>query len=452
MKNNKLLIIIGVILLNVLVVFMIGQSLTGKTNKYEAILAEAREYAKQELCSKAISKYQEAIVSKDTLEIRLEMIDVYEKGIEIGEFTDLYTVVNEVTYMIDAFREEPVVYERACELFIKHNKFEDCAKILMQARDLEVTSEKIEEYRKQVRYMYMEYFSMYTEVMPVYDGMYTVKTESGTYTFLNEELSPAINSTFSYASSFSEGYAFVRSTSQQTAEERSVIINKSGERQVYLDEVTSSSGVGKAKDKDGKDIYLLACKVGEKYKYYDINGKEIFGDYLFAGRFRNNVAAVKEAEGKWKLIDGTGNVITETVFEDVVLNEFDECAPKGHIIAKKGGKYSIYDIKGAKVGDFSCDGAKAFVDDYAAFMRDGLWGFVDATGKVIIEPQYEDAKSFSCMMGAVKTGDGWVFINPDNQIVIQQAFEDVSYLSDKGVCFIKKDGFWSYIETFYTGK
>ena len=450
MKNNKALIIIGVILLNVLVVFMIGQSLLGKTSQYDVILTEARSLAEQELCSKSIAKYNEALIIKDTLDVRLEMLDVYEKGIDIGEFTNTYDVFSAVTAMVETFREDEVAYEEACELFLKYNKYEECAEILMQARDLYVTSDRIEAYRSQVRYQHTKYFAMYTEVLPVFNGMYTVKTENG-YTFLNDEGSPDFDGSFIAASSFSEGYAFVKS-SHPDGTDRSIIINKKGERQAYLSGVESSSGVGRAKDADGNDVLLLACKIGEQYKYYDINGDEAFGEYAFAGRFRNNVAAVMVSEGNWQLIDGTGKPITEMAFGDVVLNEFDECAAKGYIIAKTGGKYRLYNLKAEQIGDFSCDDAKAFVDEYAAFKSGELWGFVDTQGTVIIQPQYEDAKSFSNSMGAVKTSEGWVFINPNNEIVIQETFEDVDYLNDKGICFVKADGYWSYLKMYYTGK
>ena len=334
MKNNKTLIIIGVILLNILVVFMIGQSLMGKTTQYEQLLTEARSLAEQELCSKSIAKYNEAILIKDELEVRIEMIDVYEKGIDIGELTNTYDIMSSVTAIVDAFRQEPRAYEEACELFLKYDKYEECAKVLMQARDLRVTSEKIEAYRSQVRYQYTKYFAMYTEVLPAFDGMYTVKVETG-YTFLNDEGSPDFDGTFITASSFSEGYAFVKA-SHPDGTDRSFLVNKDGERQVYLNGVEHSSGVGRAKDADGNDVLLLACKLGDRYKYLDVSGNEAFGEYEYAGRFRNNVAAVRESEGSWKLINGAGKAITDTVFEDVVLNEFEECASKGFIIAKTG--------------------------------------------------------------------------------------------------------------------
>lgn len=450
MKNNKVLIIVGVLFLNLLVVYMVGQSLLGKSSQYEKTLAEAREYAKQELCTKSIEKYNEAIITKDTVDVRLEMIEVYEKGIDIGEFTNTYDVISAVTSMVDTFREETVVYEAACKLFMKYNKYEDCAKILMQARDFHVSSDKIEEAREKVRYQYTKYFAMYKEVLPIFDGMYAVTTENA-YTFLNDEGSPELDTEFTYASSFSEGYAFVKNI-HPDGSERSFIIDKKGVRQTYLNNVESSSGVGKAKNKQGNDVLLLSCKIGDKYTYFDIAGEKQFGEYTFAGRFRNNVAAVQESEGKWKLIDGTGKAITDKTFSDVVLNEFDECSPKGFIIAKDGDKYHIYDLKAKQIGDFSCDGAKAFVDDYAAFKQGEVWGFVDNKGKVIIQPQYEDAKSFSNSMGAVKSGDVWKFISPKNEVVIDETFEDVNYLSDKGICFVKIDGYWSYLKMYYTGK
>ena len=449
-SNNKVLIIVAVVLLNVLVLYMIGQSLLGKASKYDLTLAEARSYAEQELCSKSIAKYNEALIIKDTLDVRLEMLDVYEKGLDIGEFTNSYDIFTAVSTMVETYREDARAYEEACTLFLKYSRYEECAEALMLARDLHVTSDKIEDFRNQVRYQYTKYFAMYTDMLPSFNGMYTVAT-NGDYTFLNDEGSPDFDGTFLAASSFSEGYAFVKAQ-HPDGNERSIVINKEGERQAYLTGVESSSGVGAAKDKDGNKILLLSGKVGERYKYYNVEGKEMFGDYAFAGRFRNNVAAVMESEGKWKLIDGTGKAIVDKTFSDVVLNEFDECAPKGLIIAKEGNKYHIYDLNGKQVGDFACDGAKAFVDDYAAFKNGDLWGFVDTKGNVIIEPQYEDAKSFSYNMGGVKTSGGWVFVNPSNEIVIQETFEDVDYLNDKGICFVKSDGYWCYLKMYYTGK
>lgn len=450
MKNNKPLIIIGVILLNVIVIFIIGQSLLGKASSYDLKVAEARGYAEQELCSKAITAYEEAIVMKDTLDLRLEMIDVYKKGIEIGEFVNTYNVITAVTSAVDAYRTTPKVYEAACDLFLQYGKYEDCAKILMQARDLHVSSDKISEFREKVRYQYTKYFAMYSNVLPENNEMYTVETE-GNYTFLNNEASPNVKGGYTYASSFSNGYAFVQTVDAE-GKSRSFVINKSGERQIYINEAETSSGVGKGKDKDGNELLLLACKVGNTYSYYGMNGKKLFGEYQFAGRFRNNIAAVQEKDGKWKLINATGSTITDKTFTDVILNEFDECAPHGFIFVKEGEKYHLYNHKMERIGNFECDGAKAFAGDYAAFKSGELWGFVNTEGKIIIEAQYEDAKSFSGSMGAIYGGGTWRFINSKGEVVIKESFEDVGYMSESGICFVKTKGYWSYLKFFYTGK
>lgn len=449
-KNNKILIIVSIILLNVLVLYMVGQSLLGKTSSYDKHLEQARAYAQQELCSKSIDKYKEALTVKDTLAVRLETIAVLEKGMHIGEFANTYDVYNTVNSIVEDYREDAAAYESACDFFFRYGKYDECAKALMQARDLKVTSDKIEELRQKVRYQYERKYSMYDTVLPCMDGYYTVSAD-GTYLHLDDEGAPYSSGAYTYASSLTNGYAFAKAAHPEETE-KSFIMNEAEQRQVYLEGVTSSSGVGAGEDKYGNTLLLLSCKVGERYKYYTVDGKEAFGDYLFAGKFRNNVAAVKETEGSWKLIDATGRAIVDTVFTDVVLNEFEECAPKGLIIANDGSGYHLYNYKGKQIGDFTCDGAKAFVDDYAAFKKGELWGFVDAEGKVIIEAQYEDAKSFSNKMAGVKKGDMWNFINVNNEIVINEPFEDVGYLNDKGICFVKTDGYWSNLKFFYTGE
>ena len=454
MKNNKSLIIVAIILLNVLVIFMVGQSFLGNMNEYDKAVKQARELAEQDLCGKSIDKYNEAAALDNNAELRIEMLDVYQKGIESGEISNIYNVVSEVTLMVDTFQKDISVYESACDFLIKYEKYEECANILKQAAALKLSSDKLDKALETIRYKYAKYFAMYTGVQPMCDDMFTVLNEDGTYGFLNNEASPELDGGYVSASSFSEGYAYIKILNLDGTE-NSIVIDKEGKRLFYLDGVESSSGVGKAFDKSNNQIYLLSCKVGNVYKYYDANGKVAFGEYAFAGRFRNNVAAVKESDGTWKLINGEGKPISDKKFKDVILNEFDECAPKGLIIAKESDKYHIYQLDAEKytikqVGDFSCDGAKAFVDEYAAFKSGDLWGFVGADGKVIIDAQYEDAKSFSNKMGAIKTNGMWSFINPNNEVVIEETFEDVSYLSGNGICFAKSDGYWSYLKMYYT--
>lgn len=446
MKSNKTLIIVAILLLNVLVVYMVGQTLLGKASNYEIKLEEARNLAEQDLCVRAIEAYNSALGYEDTLDVRLELLNVYEKALETGEYSRSNSLYSKVAGITEVYPKEPKAYEAACQFLMKYEKYDSCAELLMKADDLYVTSPELQNILKEARYKHKVSYTTYSQISSLYDNSYLVEVD-GIYNHLDADTNTMRDGNYSYASSYSEGYAFVRVGSTE-GEFRSYVIDKGGVRQCYLDGVTESSGVGMG-SKDGKDCLLIAGKKDGRYQYYDMTGAVVFGDYVFAGRFRNNIAAVQEAEGQWKLINAEGKPIIDKVFEDVILNEFDECAPKGMIFAKSEGKYRLYNMQGKQVGDFTCDDAKPFIDTCTAFKSGDLWGFVNANGQVAIEPQFEDAKAFSKGIAGVKRDGRWSFINESSETVLEGDYEDVGHLFIKGKCFVKVDGRWAVLHMYY---
>ena len=85
-NNNKLLIIIAIVLMNVLVVYMSVQAFMGQTSDFEESLQQAREYANANLCQKSIDAYNQALFYEDSMDVRIEMLEVYDKAIQIGEY------------------------------------------------------------------------------------------------------------------------------------------------------------------------------------------------------------------------------------------------------------------------------------------------------------------------------------------------------------------------------
>ena len=456
MKNNKILIIIMVIVLNLVSVVSVGQNFFGDNNKYNSAIESARELSEQNLCSQSINKYNEAVAIKDTKEIRNEMLAVYEKGIDSGEFDQMYDIFVAVKGFLDIYPKDSGMYASVCKFLIKYEQYEDAVTLLKKAKSTKIFTDELDEITDSIRFIYKMNYSMYSGVRKASDGVFTVQNETS-YSFIGDSAESGLGGGFSYASTFSEGYAFVKKTNAD-GKEAAFVIDKNGVRQFYLsNDVVSCSGAGKSYDEDGNEALLYSCLIGGKYQYYNSKGEAVLQQYNFAGRFKNGVAAVEESEGKWHLIDGAGNYIDNAVFSDVVLNDSDECAPGGMIIAATNGKYKIYHLSNDKsmnfsiteVEGFSCDGADAFAGEYAAFKSGSLWGYVDSDGKIVIEPQYEAAKSFSNGIAAVFSDSNWNFINSENKKVITENFEDASYLSDSGKCFIKKDGYWSYIEMYY---
>lgn len=448
MKNNKVLIIIGIILINVLVAYTVVQGFTGKPGEFDVAIKQARALVKKDLYSRALEQYDIALASEEGMDTRIEKIDAMRKGLEFGEFSNVNDMITETELLVEKYPKEIAAYEKACSVYMEYGKYEECTEMINRFKSTKLVSKKMDKILKDIRYIYDLSYTTYTNVSQLYDGAFVATLENGEFAYLNSEGQDAFEESFIGASSFSQGYAYLKKLDKE-GKPIGIVINKSGQRQAYLSEIDSSSGIGHAFDKDGNLKLLLSGKTGEKYKYYTIEGKEAFGEYVFAGRFRNDVAAVQEKAGEWKLINGQGKEITKTVFEDVALNEFDECAAKGVFFAKKDGKYRLYGSDGKQIGKFECDEAKPFVDSLAPFKKDEMWGYVDMNGKVVIEPKYKEAQAFSCGIAAVKNGKYWNYINADNEVVIEGNFEEAGFLSTSGLVFVKVDGRYSCLEMYY---
>lgn len=108
------------------------------------------------------------------------------------------------------------------------------------------------------------------------------------------------------------------------------------------------------------------------------------------------------------------------------------------MLAKNKDKYKIYNQDEEQVGEFQCDNIDVVTDDgIIAFEEKGKWGFVDTSGKVVIEPKYDKAKSFSNNLAAVCMNEVWGFIDKNGRIVIECQFLDADYFTGKNTCLVK---------------
>lgn len=448
MKNNKILIIIVVIFLNLLVIYMVGQNIANQTSEYDIAMAEAQEFSDQKLYSLAIEKYQEALDLEKDPQACLKIIETYKLGIASGEISNTYSVFSAITDFAERFPQNADVLEAACRILAENKRYEDCVEILKRVQAQKIETEALNQLFKQIQFKHKVSYGTYNQVMPEAGG-FIVAEKNGVYSYLDTQANEELEEGYIYATSFTNGYAYVQTNSPE-GELLHMIIDENGQRRKYIEGIETSSGVGRAWNSEKEEILLLACKIGNSYAYFDMEGNMLEKQYAYAGRYRNNVAAIQNADGKWQLINGEGKAITEKTFSAVSLNEMEECAPAGIVFASDGTTYHMYDINGAQIGSFACDEAKPFVGEYAAFKSGDKWGFVDKVGNVVIEAQYADAKSFSNGMGAVLTDAGWCFINAENEMVITEAYADALYLTDDGICFVKMDTYWGYLEMYYT--
>ncbi|MBP5515769.1 MAG: TonB family protein [Bacteroidales bacterium] len=64
----------------------------------------------------------------------------------------------------------------------------------------------------------------------------------------------------------------------------------------------------------------------------------------------------------------------------------------------------------------------------------GKYGYIDKTGKMIIEPQFDDAMDFNDGMAAVQIGDKWGYINTNGKIAIKPQYVFTSSFYDDCAC------------------
>jgi hypothetical protein len=75
----------------------------------------------------------------------------------------------------------------------------------------------------------------------------------------------------------------------------------------------------------------------------------------------------------------------------------------------------------------------------------GKYGFIDRTGKFIIEPEYDFALSFEDGLAAVEKDGKYGFINTRGELIIGHQFDEAHWFRE-GLASVQKDGKFGYID------
>jgi len=161
-----------------------------------------------------------------------------------------------------------------------------------------------------------------------------------------------------------------------------------------------------------------------------------------------------EADGKWGYLNPRGETVIEPVY--AYAGYFSE----GLAIFSDGERYGYINKQNQVVIPPGYDGADAFVNGYAVVCKgdwesgNALWGFIDATGRELVEPRFLYAESFTpegrALVWAFR-GEEVVrgFVNTDGEVFIPEDYEICSRFSD-GLALIRQDNLFGYIGADYT--
>ena len=154
-------------------------------------------------------------------------------------------------------------------------------------------------------------------------------------------------------------------------------------------------------------------------------------------------------EGKWFIINAEGKQVGGT-FEEIKVDEKGVAFRNGVAFAKNNGKYFLIDTSGNKVGEGAWTEVDCFNSDQPAAVSNGeRWGFIDTTGKLVIDYTYGKARSFANGFAAVAVQDKWGYIIIDDySLKIEHQFNDAMDFSRSGTAYVKQAEGWDLIKLY----
>lgn len=161
----------------------------------------------------------------------------------------------------------------------------------------------------------------------------------------------------------------------------------------------------------------LMKRSGEILLEPKFNGVDAFSDGFAAVQIEGGELGVKSA-----FIDTAGRFVFNRTFG--FIRSFTE----GYAAVEINGKWGFIDRTGKQVIEAKYDDVKDFETGLAVVgVKDGKsfrYGYIDTTGRVVIQPTYSDAGDFAYGLAPVKIGKKYGFIDKTGQVVIQPKYDN----------------------------
>ena len=219
---------------------------------------------------------------------------------------------------------------------------------------------------------------------------------NGKYGYIDKSATTVIPPTFEEANDFSDGLAYVRTNTQKG------YINHTGAWEL----IPPSHYDCWAPFCDGLAVAGV-CREDE------MNSRGYTTDWECTG------------EG---YIDKTGAIVIPPQFREV--DDFSEGLAHVQI---ETGEHVFIDVMGDVAVKFDFDYASYypyFSEGLISVKIDGKYGFADKTGRVIVEPQFEEAYRFSEGLAAARLKEQWGYIDKTGEWMIEPKYLEAHNFSD----------------------
>jgi len=304
--------------------------------------------------------------------------------------------------------------------------------------------------------------------------LYMIKS-NGLYGFIDNQGSKVVPPRFTYARNFSDGLAAV----QTAASAKWGYIDRTGKFVIpprFKQAFDFSEGLAAVAfdpygnigyiDKTGKTVILPVFQAGDPFhngKAHVQTNTTVFIDktgaiiletpYKEAWEAGNGLIAFL-ADNKLGFMNWQGKTIIEPKFNRVMYGRqdlFKENITPVSAGAQKQNNWGFIDKTGKTVVNFDYDWAEQYQEGMAIVCKNKLYGFMDTNGRQVIPLQFEDAWKFSEGLAAVKKNGLWGFINKQGRWVILPQYQGLLFGSPiefhEGLAAVRTVNGTGYINT-----
>lgn len=401
----------------------------GNEKKFNNIIAEAQRLEEKGLYIDAISQYEEAEeVKGETLELEECIADAYYA---MGDYKEYRKKLNAIIADYGPIESDVVKLYEFTESYYSESSVIDLVNNLYEKYP---DSEVIQGYYDGIKGKYVERTCVYDRIYD-FSGAYAVYVQNEKKGLIDLNGKTVIEAV----------YDEIEFDGENTA----AIPVKDGEECFFIN-------IDGFKTKAPEENYeligiisqnrIVAVKNG-KYGYLDksFDEKTAF-EYDDATPIYEGVGAVKKGE-KWALINKSGELVTEFIFDDIVRNSQGLCSVNKMIAVKQGDVFFFVNEKGERVSENNYEEIKAFeTEEMCPVCINDKWGYVDQNENLIIQCSYEDAKAFANGYAAVQKNGIWGYIDQNDYMAITPVFDDAGLMTSNGTAPVCHDSTWTLMQ------
>jgi len=421
-------------------VIILGFTLFTWAYLYTNVKSEKEEYSSQlALASKceekgiyvdAVKAYSELLKSKpDDYGLTIKYA-VANK--EMGNSTEFIKSCNKAA-VIDSQNSEPYLLQ--VQFYLDMGRLDDAFEVLNTAKANLKDFSKVQVLLDSMKGSYKKLLLSYDQIGN-WNEDFVAACEAGKWGLVDSEGNRKIEYDFDMLG----GYSKEEDVAPVFQDDEWYYVDGSGNRKLVPDEACDFLGTFG----DG----FAPASVNGKYGYINRDFEQFSFVYDYTGAFSNGVAAVSNA-GKWALIGTDFKLISDFIYDDILLDMNGFCSSYGRIFAKTNDKYILVDCKGKQIGSQMFDDVKPFASkEPAAMMQGGKWGFVSQSGETVCEPKYEDALSYASGLSGYSDGKLWGVLNLEQEVMVEPCFSDMGAFSSTGTAPVVIYNSWTLIQMY----